>query len=43
MLLLYDEIFIKWKLIVFYWLFGFGLVIVSIVFKRNLIRIMMEK
>jgi intracellular septation protein len=42
-LLLHDETFIKWKPTVLYWLFGFGLAIASIVFKRNLIRTMMEK
>jgi intracellular septation protein len=42
-LLLQDETFIKWKPTVLYWLFGIGLAITSIVFKKNLIRSMMEK
>lgn len=42
-LLLHDETFIKWKPTVLYWLFGLGLAFASIVFKKNLIRSMMEK
>jgi len=42
-LLLHDETFIKWKPTVLYWLFGLGLAVASIVFKKNLIRSMMEK
>lgn len=42
-LLLHDETFIKWKPTVLYWLFGLGLVVARIGFKKNLIRSMMEK
>lgn len=42
-LLLHDETFIKWKPTVLYWLFGLGLAVASIGFKKNLIRSMMEK
>lgn len=42
-LLLHDETFIKWKPTVLYWLFGIGLAVASIAFKKNLIRSMMEK
>jgi intracellular septation protein len=42
-LLLHDETFIKWKPTVLYWLFGLGLMIASLFFKKNLIRSMMEK
>ncbi|CAG0992162.1 Intracellular septation protein [Methylophilaceae bacterium] len=40
---LHDELFIKWKPTVLYWLFGAGLAIASLFFKKNLIRNMMEK
>jgi intracellular septation protein len=42
-LLLHDETFIKWKPTVLYWLFGMGLIVASLFFKKNLIRSMMEK
>ncbi|HJQ63444.1 MAG TPA: septation protein A [Burkholderiales bacterium] len=42
-LLLRDETFIKWKPTVLYWLFGAGLAIAALVFKKNLIRTLMEK
>lgn len=42
-LLLHDETFIKWKPSVLYWLFGIGLSVASLLFKKNLIRSMMEK
>lgn len=42
-LLLQDETFIKWKPTVLYWLFGIGLTGASLLFKKNLIRSMMEK
>lgn len=42
-LLLQNETFIKWKPTVLYWLFGAVLWIASLVFKKNLIRAMMEK
>jgi intracellular septation protein len=42
-LLLHDETFIKWKPTVLYWLFGIGIATASLLFKRNLIRSMMEK
>lgn len=42
-LLLQDETFIKWKPTVLYWLFGIVLIIASLLFKKNLIRAMMEK
>ncbi len=38
-----SEEFIKWKPTVLYWLFGAGLFIASLVFRKNLIRSMMEK
>jgi intracellular septation protein len=41
-LLLADETFIKWKPTVLYWLFGGGLVIASLAFKKNLIRSLMQ-
>jgi intracellular septation protein len=42
-LLLADETFIKWKPTVLYWLFAAALVIASLVFRKNLVRAMMEK
>ena len=42
-LLLHDETFIKWKPTVLYWLFGAALLITELVFRRNLIKTMMEK
>ncbi len=42
-LLLQNETFIKWKPTVLYWLFAAALGIGSLVFKKNLIRAMMEK
>jgi intracellular septation protein len=41
-LLLADEMFIKWKPTVLYWLFGAVLVIASLAFKKNLIRAVMQ-
>lgn len=38
-----SEEFIKWKPTVLYWLFGFALLVSQLVFRRNLIRFMMEK
>ncbi|MHB1592447.1 MAG: septation protein A [Sulfuricella sp.] len=42
-LLLHDETFIKWKPTVLYWLFASMLLIGQIVFRKNLIKSMMEK
>ncbi len=42
-LALHDETFIKWKPTVLYWLFAAGLALSHLVFKKNLIRVMMEK
>ncbi|MBI4195704.1 MAG: septation protein A [Betaproteobacteria bacterium] len=42
-LMLQDETFIKWKPTVLYWLFSAALAAGSLVFKKNLIRTMMEK
>lgn len=42
-LALQDETFIKWKPTVLYWLFATGLLVSDMVFKKNLIRAMMEK
>jgi intracellular septation protein len=41
-LLLADELFIKWKPTVLYWLFGGGLIVASVAFKKNLIRAVMQ-
>lgn len=41
-LLFHDPIFIKWKPTVLYWLFAATLTISALVFKRNLIRRMLE-
>jgi len=40
---LQDEAFIKWKPTVLYWLFAAALTLGPVLFKRNLIRLMMEK
>lgn len=42
-LLFKDDTFIKWKPTVLYWLFGVVLAVAGFVFKKNLIRSMMEK
>lgn len=42
-LLLQNETFIKWKPSVLYWLFAVTLLGAELLFKRNLIRAMMEK
>jgi intracellular septation protein len=42
-LLLQDETFIKWKPTVLYWLFAVSLLLADLVFKKNLIRNLMEK
>ena len=42
-LLLQNETFIKWKPTVLYWLFAAALGIGTLIFKKNLIRAMMEK
>ena len=42
-LLLQNETFIKWKPTVLYWLFAGTLAISALMFKKNLIRSMMEK
>ena len=42
-LLLQDETFIKWKPTVLYWLFGAALAVATLVFKKNLVRAMMER
>lgn len=42
-LLLHDETFIKWKPTVLYWLFAVSLIVADLVFKKNLIRNLMEK
>lgn len=42
-LALHDETFIKWKPTVLYWLFAAALAIAHLGFKKNLIRVMMEK
>ena len=42
-LLLHDETFIKWKPTVLYWLFGAVLAGASLIFRRNLIRKLMEE
>ncbi len=41
-LLLQNETFIKWKPTVLYWLFSAALVVSTLLFKKNLIRAMME-
>jgi len=42
-LLLHDESFIKWKPTVLYWLFAVSLVVSNALFKKNLIRSLMDK
>ena len=42
-LLLHDEMFIKWKPSVLYWLFAAVLLISELVFRKNLIKSMMGK
>lgn len=42
-LLLQNETFIKWKPTVLYWLFGTALAVAHFVFRKNLIRSMMEQ
>ena len=42
-LFLHDETFIKWKPTVLYWLFSAILLGSAVLFKKNLIRMMMEK
>lgn len=42
-LLLHDESFIKWKPTVLYWLFAISLAVTNILFKKNLIRSLMDK
>jgi intracellular septation protein len=42
-LLFQNETFIKWKPTVLYWLFGGVLAIAALLFRKNLIRSMMEK
>lgn len=42
-LFLHDENFIKWKPTVLYWLFALALGLGPLLFKRNFIRMMMEK
>lgn len=42
-LLLQDETFIKWKPTVLYWLFAGTLAVAATVFKKNLIRAMLEQ
>lgn len=40
---LHSDVFIKWKPTVLYWMFGGALVFARLLFKRNLIRRLMEK
>lgn len=42
-LLLHNETFIKWKPTVLYWLFAGTLAVSALLFRKNLIRTMMEK
>ena len=42
-LLLHDETFIKWKPTVLYWLFSVVLLLSSILFNKNLIRLMLQE
>jgi len=41
-LLLHSETFIKWKPTVLYWLFSAALAVSALVFKKNLVRAMMQ-
>jgi intracellular septation protein len=42
-LLLHDENFIKWKPTILYWFFALGLIASHLLFRKNLIRSLMEK
>jgi intracellular septation protein len=42
-LALHDETFIKWKPTVVYWLFAVALTVSDLVFKKNLMRAVLEK
>ncbi len=42
-LLLQDEVFIKWKPTVLYWMFALALGLAPVLFERNLIRLLMEQ
>src|SRR6195256_582383 len=42
-LFLQDETFIKWKPTVLYWLFGVVLTVAAVLFRRNLIRVMLSE
>lgn len=42
-LLLRDETFIKWKPTVLYWLFGAALALAALIFRKNVIRTMLEQ
>ncbi|MDB5810476.1 MAG: ispZ, partial [Betaproteobacteria bacterium] len=42
-LFLHDEMFIKWKPTVLYWLFGVTLLVAEFGFRKNLIKAMMDK
>jgi len=42
-LMLQDETFIKWKPTVLYWLFAGALLVAAVVFRKNLIRSMLEQ
>lgn len=42
-LLLHDEVFIKWKPTVLYWLFAIVLVAAQLFFRKNLMRSIMQK
>lgn len=42
-LLLQDETFIKWKPTVLYWLFAAVLLVADLLFRKNLIRVMMQR
>lgn len=39
----HNEMFIKWKPTVLYWCFAIGLLISDLLFKKNVIRVMLEK
>lgn len=39
-LIFQDEVFIKWKLIIFYWVFVGSMVFGVLVFKKNVIKVM---
>ncbi|HUF20556.1 MAG TPA: septation protein A [Burkholderiales bacterium] len=42
-LLLQDETFIKWKPTVLYWLFAGVLLVADLLFRKNLVRVMMQR